>query len=169
VTASAGGSGGDRVTEFLATLEKLPPFRGVTFRGCAADATFVRTGQSVVTRGLVPTSRNLDVATDNRTAQALYAVLSQTGRDISPFSAKREELEVVLLPGTLMYLAETRQMSGLDVRLVVELSGNGQPAQLPDALMPRFAAGVESRLGSYFAEPVRGVSPIQGKFVGDID
>ncbi|MGH3367810.1 MAG: hypothetical protein ACRDOY_11460, partial [Nocardioidaceae bacterium] len=165
MTESAGGGG--RVAEFLATLEKLPPFRGVTFRGCAADAAFVRPGQSVVTQGVVATSRNLDVATENRTASALYAVLSQTGRDISPFSARRDELEVVLLPGTLLYLAETRRISGLDVRLVVELTqDNGQPVQLPDDMLPRFAETVESQLASYFAEPASEVSPMRGKFVG---
>ena len=77
--------GAGRIEAFLSTLEKLPPLRGVT-SGAAADAEFVRDGQAVVTQGLVPTSRNIDVATEGGTT-AIYAILSLQGRDISSFSA----------------------------------------------------------------------------------
>ncbi len=166
---TSSGGAGDRFQEFLATLEKLPPFRGVTFRGCSGDAQFVRDGQSVVTRGLVSSSRSLDVATERRTAPALYAVMSRTGRDISPFSAKREEHEVVFLPGTLFFLAESRRLAGLDVRLVFELETGGGPQQLPDDLVTRFAEEMERFLSSRLAAPVAQVEPVPGKFAGDID
>ena len=166
---SEAGGAGSRVEAFLATLEKLPPLRGVTFRGCSRDAEFVRAGQSVVTQGVLPTSRNLAVATDGGSAPALYAILSLEGRDISTFSAQRAEREVVFLPGTLFFLAETRELSGRAVRLVFELPvRRGGPPTLPDELVPQLAANVETFLAEHPYESRGEVETIPGKFVGDI-
>jgi len=161
--------GAGRIEAFLSTLEKLPPLRGVTFRGCSADAEFVRDGQAVVTQGLVPTSRNIDVATEGGTTPAIYAILSLQGRDISSFSAQRAEREVVFLPGTLFYLAETRELAGHVVRLVFELPVGDGPPRLPDRLVPELAANVDRFLTDRGPQPLGDLRPIPGKFAGDID
>jgi hypothetical protein len=158
-----------KVKAFLETLDKLPPFTGVTWRGCSADAEFVRPGQSVVTRGLVATSRQIDVATEGRTAPALYAIGSLNGRDITAFSSRRDEHEIVFLPGTLFHLAETRTLAGVVVHLVFELDlSHGRP-QLPAEAVDRLAHAVETFLTERGPEPRSEFSSIPGKFAGDID
>lgn len=157
-----------RLEELLRTIEKLPPLRGITFRGCPSDAQFVRDGQSVVAGGLVSSSRNLDVATEGRSAPGVYAIMSRSGRDISPFSARREENEVVFLPGTLFFLAGTRRLGGLDVRMVFELDPQQGELRLPDELVPRFAEELERYVTAWAGRPVSPVEQIPGKFCGDI-
>ena len=158
-----------RIAAFLDTLDKLPPFQGVTWRGCSADAQFVRPGQSVVTQGLVASSRQIDVATEGRTAPALYAIGSRTGRDITPFSSRRDEHEIVFLPGTLFHLAETRTLAGVVVHLVFELDlSHGRP-QLPAEAVDRLAHAVETFLTERGPEPRSAFTSIPGKFAGDID
>ena len=148
--------------QVLATLEKLPPLRGASFRGCAADAGFVRDGQTTVLTGVVPSTRNLGSLLMAE-PPAIYALLLRTGRDISPFSASRGEREVAILPGTLLHLAETRTLDGRQVRLVFELD----PADvtLPDDLPDRFAEELGRTLVS------AGLSregPARARFIGDL-
>jgi len=159
----------NKVKAFLDTLDKLPPFQGVTWRGCSADAQFVRPGQSVVTQGLVASSRQIDVATEGRTAPALYAIGSVAGRDITPFSSRQDEHEIVFPPGTLFYLADTRVLAGVTVHLVFELDiSQGRP-QLPDEAVDRLAHAVETFLTERGPEPRGEFTSIPGKFSGDID
>ena len=51
----------DRVAAFLESLQQLPPYVGVTLRGCPAGASFAKVGQTTVTSGVVATARNLEV------------------------------------------------------------------------------------------------------------
>ena len=157
-----------RLRAFLDTLDRLPPLSGVVFRGCVDGAEFVRDGQAVVTRGLVSGSRDLDVATEGRTSAALYAILSRTGRDISAFSSRPTEREVVFSPGCLFFLAETVQVDDLPVRLVLELEVGDGPPRVPEELLPRFAEEMAALLRQWRpAQQPR--EQILGKFVGDID
>lgn len=156
-----------RVEEFLRTLRQLPPYVGTTLRGCPAEATFVRPGQVTVTSWVVSTTRNLEVATDNRAVSSLYAILSRTGRDITPFSAARDELEVVLLPGTALMLAEVRELAGYRVHLVTEVDPDRVETMPPD-LVDRFAAELEAFLVARQWPPAEQVAATPGKFVGDI-
>jgi hypothetical protein len=150
--------------DVLSTLEQLPPLRGVTFRGGSSSATFVRPGQSVVLQGVVATSRDLTrlLAAEPPT---LYAILARTARDIAPFSADRSEREVALLPGTLLHLAETRTLAGVEVHLVVEVD----PAspRLPDELPDRMAAELETVLAGHVAA-AQDAPPARDRFVGDL-
>lgn len=139
----------------------------MTFRGCTRGAEFVRDGQSVVTQGLLPTSRNFDVATEGQTTPAVYAILSAEGRYIAPFSARVDEKEVVFQPGTLFYLAQTRYLAGVDVRLVYEVRSEEVPVTIPDEDVAEFATRVEAFLFAH--GPARQPSTsIPGKFAGDI-
>jgi hypothetical protein len=157
----------DRVTAFLESLQQLPPYVGVTLRGCPAGSTFAQVGQTTVTTGVVATTRNLEVATDNRAVPSLYAILSRTGRDIAPFSAARDELEVVLLPGTALQLVETRQLAGFRVHLVTEVDPDRVEA-MPSELLERFADEIERFLEARRTPSEKPGGAITGKFVGDI-
>jgi hypothetical protein len=157
-----------RLAAFLETLEALDPFEGVTLRGCTADAEFVRNGQSTVTQGVLSTSRNIKVATENESVPAIYAVLSRTGRSIAPFSSRRWENEVVFLPGTVFFLAETRRMVDLDVRLVFEVDVHDPAFSLPDETISEVADFVEQALAAHQQSRSPEVEVIPGKFAGDI-
>lgn len=142
---------------FLKTLEKLPPFQGVVFRGCPADAGFARDGQVTVTTGFTSTTRRPDLVAGSGT---VYAIYTTTAREISAFSAQKDEYETVVLPGTALALAETRRLAGLDVRVVVEFTP-GQ--QIPPATVETIATTVESWLADLTPSP----DP-RPRFIGDI-
>ncbi|MER7557003.1 hypothetical protein ABTZ46_08675 [Nocardioides sp. NPDC126508] len=142
---------------FLKTLEKLPPFQGVVFRGCPADAEFIRDGQVTVTTGFIATTRRPDLVASGGT---VYAIYTTTAREISAFSAQKDEYETVVLPGTALALAETRRLAGLDVRLVIEFTP-GQ--QIPPETVESIATTVESWLTDLTPSP----DP-RPRFIGDI-
>ena len=105
---------------FLTTLEQLPPHLGVVFRGCDARSHERWAGRAHVTERLLSTSRDPRVATQNFTTEAVYAILSRTGRAIEQFSAARHEHEVVLLPGTILTLVTRVRVKDLGVTIVEE-------------------------------------------------
>lgn len=142
---------------FLKTLEKLPPFHGIVFRGCPADSAFERDGQVMVTTGFTATTRRPDLVAGTG---SIYAIYTTTAREISAFSAQKDEYETVVLPGTTLALAETRQLAGLDVRLVFEFTP-GQ--QIPPETVEAVATTVESWLADLSTR-----SDPRPRFVGDI-
>ncbi|MDR7253398.1 hypothetical protein J2X46_002383 [Nocardioides sp. BE266] len=151
---------------FLATLEQLPPHEGVVFRGCEARSHERWAGRAHVTDALLSTSRDPRVATENFSTEAVYAILSRSGRDIEPFSAARHEHEVVFLPGTIFTLVTRVRFKDLGVTIVEEFV----PASDTDPPAVDFAA-VEEEIGrallqAELREPVP--ASIPGKFAGDI-
>lgn len=140
------------------TLEKLPPFKGVVFRGCPPDAQFARDNQVTVTTGLVAASRRPDLVAGTGT---VYAIYTSTAREITAFSAQKDEYECVVLPGTVLAIAETRRLGPLDVRLVFEIAP-GQ--QIPPETVEAMATTVESWLAD-----VRPAAEVRPRFIGDID
>jgi hypothetical protein len=150
----------------LATLEQLPPHEGVVFRGCEARSHERWPGRAHVTQGLLSTSRDPRVATENFTTDAVYAILSRTGRGIEQFSAARHEHEVVFLPGTIFTLVTRVRVKDLGVTIVEEF--------VPDADAepePVDFGAVQEEIGraileAGLREPVP--APIEGKFAGDI-
>lgn len=92
---------GERVAAMLAALEKLPPYRGLTFRGLPAGVEPPE--GTVVTHLLTATSRDPRVATENFAHPAVAAILSHLGRDVGPLSADPSAAEVVLLPGSMLH------------------------------------------------------------------
>lgn len=109
-------------------------------------------GRAYVTERLVSTSRDPRVATENFTTDAVYAVLSSTGRSIEPFSAARHEREVVLLPGTVLTLVEE-----------LDPAAEGEPEVDLAAWQVEIGRAV---LEAELREPVP--DPIAGKFAGDV-
>ncbi|WP_345751899.1 hypothetical protein [Microbacterium rhizophilus] len=110
---------GSQVQNLIAGLEKLPAYEGLVFRACPDGAEFVRDGQVAVARGLVSATKR-----EGALAQSpdVYAIASRNGRDVSLFSAAREEQEVVFLPGTTFALWHSFDVDGRTVRAVFEIA-----------------------------------------------
>lgn len=158
-----------KVQQFLATLEQLPPLVGPVLRGCSEDSTVTRQGQTVVTKGLVSGSRMPSVATDQGRVERVYAILSRSGRDISAFSAKQGDREVVFLPGTLFQLVATRDIAAMTVHVVLERTPEELASPVDPALVERVIAAVTPSLSDK-ATLAAGPPPgIPAKFIGDLD
>ena len=112
--SAAGG-----LDRFLTAVEKLPPYEGLTFRGLASGHP-APSGTGMVT-GVMASSRNPRVASENFSAAALLALLTRTGRDISALSAHPDEAEVVVLPGSLWRPIVTVEAEGVAVHVLEEL------------------------------------------------
>jgi hypothetical protein len=156
----------------LATLEQLAPYGGLVFRGCEARSHERWPGRAHVSERLISGSRDPRVATQNFTTEAVYAILSRTGRSIEQFSAAREEREVVFLPGTVFTLVTRVRVKDLGVTIVEEFDpaaqASGEAGAEPEAV--DFAA-LQQEIGravleAALREPVP--APTEGKFVGDI-
>ncbi|WP_210649529.1 ADP-ribosyltransferase domain-containing protein [Nocardioides sp. SYSU D00065] len=149
----------------LSTLEQLPPHEGVVFRGCEARSHERWPGRTHVTQALLSTSRDPRVATENFSTDAVYAVLSRTGRSIEQFSAARHEREVVFLPGTVLTLVTRVRVRDLGVTVVEEFDpagGEPEPVDLDAVLEEIGRAVLEAGLRPDVP------APIPGKFAGDI-
>lgn len=150
----------------LATLEQLPPHEGIVFRGCEARSHERWSGRAHVIESLLSTSRDPRVATENFGTEAVYAILSRTGRDIEQFSAARHEHEVVFLPGTIFTLVTRVRVKDLGVTIVEEFVPD--PGTEPS---PVDFAAVQEQIGrailrAELRDPVP--PPVPGKFAGDI-
>ncbi|WP_395638156.1 hypothetical protein [Pseudolysinimonas sp.] len=107
----------DKLAALVASLEKLPPFVGMTWRG--ALGSLVASQQLA---GPLPTSRDVRIASSNLETEAVWAVISSAGRDIGPFSMDPAAQEVVILPGSYLTPAnELRDLAGLQVQVVLEV------------------------------------------------
>ena len=105
---------------FLDALVKLAPAPGISYAGVAAvESLPVGTA---TTAAIMPTSLDPRVATENFTVTDLVAVVGRSGRDITAFSARPQDEEVVLLPGTLLRPALRLEVEDLTVHVLEELS-----------------------------------------------
>jgi hypothetical protein len=150
----------------LSTLEQLPAHEGIVFRGCEARSHERWPGRARVTETLLSTSRDPRVATENFTTDAVYAILSRTGRSIEPFSAARHEREVVLLPGTVLTLVTRVRVKDLGVIVVEEFDPDAGPDPEPVDLGALQVEIGRAILEAELREPVP--APIEGKFAGDV-
>ena len=108
---------------------------------------------------LLSTSRDPRVATENFSTEAVYAVLSRTGRSIEPFSAARHEREVVLLPGTVLTLVTRVRVKDLGVTIVEEFDPSaGQESRVDLAAVQEQIgrAILEAELADPVPRPHRG-------------
>ncbi|GAA1477018.1 hypothetical protein GCM10009623_14640 [Nocardioides aestuarii] len=159
----------EQVSTLLGALEKLPPHRGVSYRGIPAAARFGHhEGQVVVTQLLTASSRDVRVATENFTSAGLYVIVGRTGRAIERLSQHPEEREVAFLPVSTFLVLQRARIGDLLVVVVEQLNPElGIPddplATLED--LGRLAA-VRVREGRE-QPPVRVGSP--GKYCGDIE
>jgi hypothetical protein len=112
--------------DILTTLSQLPAMAAITYRGMAGP----RPNASFTLSGILPTSMDPRVASENFTAEWLAAIVSITGRLVAPFARYREEQEIAMLPGTLLLLAGSVDVPGL-VSSVVLLAEPGDAPGLP--------------------------------------
>ena len=157
-----------RVASLLEALEKLPAWRGVSYRGQAHGSVFGRDGNALVTRVLTATSRDVRIATENFTSGGLNVVLGRTGRPIETLSSKPHEQEVVFLPGTLFLAVDRFRVGDVPITVVEQL--NPELGQLDDALaslddIRRLTAA--RVLGGQQEEPATISTP--GKFSGVVE
>lgn len=126
--------GTDPMARFLAAVEKLPAYTGLTFRGLGAGAPAPTTGVLV---GIAASSRDPRVATENLTSSGVLVLMSRTGRDLTALSRQPHEVEVVLLPGTVWRVHRQATLGDLPAYVLEELdltSTGGQPESWPDTL-----------------------------------
>lgn len=106
----AWGGGVDSYAKMTASsLNSLPRYRGMTYRGAGMPPDFLKSyqrGVIVTPKGFSSTSGNRYVATEfaymnrGRGAPVVYEIRSRSGRDITPLSFFSGEHEVVYNPGT---------------------------------------------------------------------
>ena len=118
----------------LDTLDALPPTSAVVFHGCPSGAA-PPSGTLVVT-ALLSTSRNPAVALADGGA-AVFALMTRTGRATAALSARPQDEEVVLRPGSLLTSAGALRLRGHDVLVHVldELVPPGEP--VGEGALPR--------------------------------
>lgn len=152
--------------QFLTALAKLPPFAGLTFRGLGAGDPEPPALGLVV--GVLPTSRDPRVASENGTAPRLLALLHRTGRSLEPFSAHPWQGEVVVRPDTAWQRLLEVPVAGLasPVLLLAELDPDGAPMPVTwPPTLEAVAALVERTVAEALgAGPVD--VPVPGKFAG---
>ncbi|MEH3140743.1 MAG: hypothetical protein PGN37_11290 [Mycobacterium kyogaense] len=79
-------------------ISRLPAIPGITYRGMIGAPP----RYAITLSGLLPTSVNPRVASENFTSERVAAIATTSGRYIAPLSRHPDEMEVVLLPGTLL-------------------------------------------------------------------
>lgn len=152
------------VAVLLETLEELPELRDVVFRGWQETDVWSSGAGSFVTTALTSTSRDPRVASENFTTTGLYAVVSRTGRSIEAFSQRREDREVVLLPGTVLVWHKRVRVGDVRVTVVEQVlldQSHAQPTWTEEGLDRLIAARV---LAAQQRDDVPVAQP--GRFVG---
>ncbi|GAB3127775.1 hypothetical protein GCM10027056_27860 [Glaciibacter psychrotolerans] len=152
---------------FLQTMEKFPPSPGLVFHGLPAGATASAAG---TLRGIVATSRNPRVATENFTTPVVACIVTRTGRDIGPLSAHPAEEETVLLPGIVLLPVMSGRHDALGIDFVVweELNLDAEAVDADrDAASAALQLEITERLtAAWNAEPITIGSP--GKFTAPL-
>jgi hypothetical protein len=119
------------VTDIVDTLLKLPATSAITYRGMSGPPA----NSAFTLSRVLPTSTDPRIATENFTAERVVAIVTITGRFIGPLSRHPEDLEIALLPATLLIPVGSVAVSGLgnDVVLLAETgTAPGLPADLPE-------------------------------------
>lgn len=151
----------------VGALEKLPVASAVTYRGLPDDAAALTS--TIVTEGLMATSRDPRIATENFAATSLIAVAGRTGRDIAFLAQHSAEAEVVFLPGTILRPVRTVALDdGTTVFVVEELltDATGPDPALPSSADALIQAVIDTVTASRRADAVPITTP--GKFAGPV-
>jgi hypothetical protein len=108
-------------------IAKLPATPGITYRGMSGPPP----NASFAVPAVLPTSTDPRIASENFTAERVAAIVTVTGRSIAPLSRHPDELEVAILPGTLLVPAGSVTVPGLP-NPVVLLAETGWVPGLPE-------------------------------------
>lgn len=112
--------------DLVEQISRLPALAGITYRGMAG----MPPRSALTVPGLLPTSVNPRVATENFTAERVAAIATSSGRFIGPLSRHPDEMETVLLPGTLLLPVGFVQVDGLEDPVIL-LEEPGSAPGLP--------------------------------------
>lgn len=112
--------------DLVEQISRLPALAGITYRGM----TGAPPSSALTLPGLLPTSVNPRVATENFTSERVAAIATTSGRYIGPLSRHPDEMETVLLPGTLLLPVGFVQVEGLE-NPVILLEEPGSAPGLP--------------------------------------
>ncbi len=150
---------------FLDALDALPPLSAVVFHGCPTGPE-LPVGTLVVTAPL-STSTNPAVALATGGPE-LFAVLTRTGRSTAALSARPQDDEVVLRPGTFLTAVGAVRLGGDNVLVHVldELVPAGEP--VGEGVLPQDMDGLVAALRSALerAQPVADVPG--GRYAGPL-
>jgi hypothetical protein len=159
-------SSAEQLDALLSALDKLPPYRGLSYRGYAVPDGRLRP-RTLMSPVLVPTSRDPRVATDNFATTGVYAVISSRGRDIASLGRHPHEQEVVFRPGSLFLPIESFDVSGLEVSVIEEIDPDRDPDEQPAYTLEQLEDQMRSAI-----DDARGRPPVDdvtsGKFVGPL-
>ncbi|BDZ50329.1 hypothetical protein GCM10025867_25700 [Frondihabitans sucicola] len=106
----------ERLVTILKTFDALQPVAGTFFHGLSVP---IRPTEPFFSRGIVPLSRDIRIATENFSVPQLAVVACLTGRDIEPASQYPEEHEVVMRPNTWYRPVGSRHLDQPDLDLIV--------------------------------------------------
>ena len=114
--------------DLIDTLSRLPATAAITYRGMSGPPAT----RAFTLTNMLPTSADPRVASENFTAERLAAIVTTTGRSIASLSRHPDELEIVILPGTLLLPAGSVTVPGLP-NPVVLLAEKGWAPGLPES------------------------------------
>jgi hypothetical protein len=156
----------ERLAALLSALDKLPPYRGLSYRGYAGRQG--QTFQWAIPSGvLVSTSRDPRVATDNFSTDGVYAVIGRRGRDLTSVSEHPDEQEVVFRPGSVYLPIERFDVDDLEVAIVEELDPDNDPNAAPPFTLDQLKDQMTEAIRDSRGRPsVDDITP--GKFVGPL-
>jgi hypothetical protein len=156
----------EQLSSVLSALDKLPPFRGLSYRGYAGRQGTAH--QRAIPSGiLVATSRDPRVATENFSTDGVYAVIGRRGRDISQVSQHPLEQEVVFRPGSIFLPIERFDVDGLEVAIVEELDPDNDPAATPLFTLDELKDQMREAIREARSRPAVEVTT-PGKFAGPL-
>lgn len=142
---------GERALAFLRALERLPPYTGIVFHGMPGVPDLARARW---TKGVIATSTDPRVATENFASPVIAAIVSRSGRDISAVSAHPQEHEIVIPPEVpLQEVGRTVAPDGRTVVIIEQLAEIDPESGLPSTLQGLIQA-VEARLQESYAGAV---------------
>lgn len=153
------------VDRVLNQLQAVPPWSGISFRGMSEHASFGTEVRSAVSAGLIATSRDPRVATENFTSNGLFAIVGTQGRGIESVSQFPHEKEVVFLPSTVFAFVATATYEEMPIVIARQVDlGSDKEQTAPDDLGRRVGAAIRAAKEGA-AVPI--TSP--DKYVGDLD
>jgi hypothetical protein len=156
----------EQLDALLSALDKLPPYRGLSYRGYSGrqGEGFQRPQASAV---LVATSRDPRVATENFTTDGVYAVIGSLGRDIASLGSRPQEQELVFRPGSVFLPIERFDVDGLEVAIVEEIDPQRDRDEQPPFTLDQLKDQMRAAIHEARRRPdVDDVTP--GKFVGPL-
>lgn len=156
----------EQLETLLSALDKLPPYRGLSYRGFVEPLPS-RPQRATVSPVLVATSKDPRVATGGFTTPGVYAIIGNRGRDLTSLSRHPAEQEVVFRPGSMFLPIERFDVDGLEVAIVEELDPDVDKSVPPPFTLEELKDQVRQSIADARARPaLDGVTP--GKFVGGL-